>query len=322
MGELVKVEDLSVGYGARGREKMAVDGLSMTVGDSGFTLGLVGESGSGKTTLGLSMMRLIERPGRITKGTISYRGHDLLQMSDEELRGFRWKEVSMVFQSAMNSLNPVVNVLDHITEVISQHELTSKAEARDRAYKLLSQVGIPTGRGRDFPHEFSGGMRQRVGIALALALSPKLLIADEPTSALDVVVQKQILSLLKDEVSKRKLSMLFVTHEIALLQELVDNVTVMFKGEIAETGPTDKVLLEPLHPYTEMLVESLLTLDSSRDTALSARAAGEKFEEHTVPAVGCKYANRCRYAFDRCRVEKPLLLESEKGRWVACHRHN
>ena len=264
-------------------------------------------------------MGLINNPGKITTGEIAYKGADILKMTPDELRSYRWKEVSMIFQSAMNSLNPVKRSADHITEVIRDHSKKSRSEARETALRLLSEVGIEKDHADDFPHELSGGMRQRVVIALALALSPKLIIADEPTSALDVVVQKQILALLKREISERGLSLIFITHDLPILAGLVDYISVMFAGEIVEYGEAEDIFKTPLHPYTEALLSSLLTLDSKENP----RSLSELRETHKpVASVGCKYQNRCRYAFDRCKTERPMLLEAETGRMVACHKYS
>jgi len=262
---LLRLSGLSVGYNVAGVRAVAVDNMTLEVPAMGYTLGLVGESGSGKTTVGLSILNVIESPGEIFGGNVEFEGDDVLQMTEDRLRQYRWKQVAMVFQSAMNSLSPVKKVSDHIVEILRQHLKVSKREAKDRAVQLLSDVGIETERANDYPHEFSGGMRQRVVVAMALALSPKLLIADEPTSALDVVVQRQILSLLKRTVEKSGLSLVFITHELAILRNLVDNVAVMRLGQIVEIGPTDKVLFDPIHPYTQMLVDSMLPLDIERE---------------------------------------------------------
>lgn len=317
---LLRIHSVTVEYQA-GRLVRALDDASLDIPLIGYTLGLVGESGSGKTTLGLSVLNAIERPGRITSGRIEYMGKNVLEMGKNELRDYRWKEVSMVYQSAMNSLNPVKKVSDHIVEVLREHTTISKADAREKSVGLLSEVGISPNRANDYPHEFSGGMRQRVVIALALALSPKVLIADEPTSALDVVIQRQTVSLLKREVAKRNLSLIFITHEISLLVGLVQDVAVMYRGEIVERGPLDRVLKEPLHPYTEMLLSNLLTLDSDVSIADSRQRGDEQKKEVSFELNRCKYAHRCKYAFDRCLRERPLLAEFEKGRLVACHKY-
>ncbi|MGI0079067.1 MAG: ABC transporter ATP-binding protein [Nitrososphaerales archaeon] len=320
----MRISELSVEYQGRGNNRvLAVDNASLSVPKVGYTLAVVGESGSGKTTLGMSLMNLIESPGRITHGRIEFAEKNILDMDDSELRRFRWREVSMIHQSAMNSLNPVETISGHIVEVLREHTDATKSEAKEKASNLLGKVGIKEERIDDFPHEFSGGMRQRVVIAMALALSPKLLIADEPTSALDVVVQKQILALLQRQVKERNLSLLFITHEIALLKGLVEEVAVMFRGEIVEKGPTSKVLFGPLHPYTEMLLGSLLTLDSGRQAVRGKRITREETEESGLGEGDnyCKYAGRCKYVFDRCRRERPVLTEVETGRWVACHKY-
>jgi peptide/nickel transport system ATP-binding protein len=262
---VLTINDLTVEYTIANNTKAALRKAKFTIPARGYTVGVVGESGSGKTTLGMSIMNLIEPPGKIRFGQIEYMGKNVLGMTEPELRRYRWHEVSMVYQSAMNSLNPVKSISDHIVEVILAHLPISKKEARERALKLLSQVGIKRDRANDYPHEFSGGMRQRAVIAMALALSPKLLIADEPTSALDVVVQRQILTLLKNQVEQEDLSLIFITHDVAILAGLVENIAVIHDGQIVEQGPADKVLSDPSDSYTKMLLSSILTLDTSRD---------------------------------------------------------
>ena len=316
---LLKLQDLSVVYDLGDARAIALDDVSFEVRSGGHTIGVVGESGSGKTTLGMSIMNLIERPGRIERGRVEYKGRNVLEMSDSELRKYRWSEVAMVYQSAMNSLNPVKRITDPIVEVLQEHLRISKFDARQRTAKMLADVGITSDRLDAFPHELSGGMRQRVVIALALALSPKLLIADEPTSALDVVVQKQILALLKREVSKSGLSLVFITHEISLLRDLVQDTAVMYAGEIVEFGPMEKVLYKPLHPYTEMLLDTLVTLSTPPSVLDTARKTRPVLKDS--PRDACKYVDSCKYAFDRCRKERPRLTQVETGRWVACHKY-
>jgi peptide/nickel transport system ATP-binding protein len=313
---LIRATDVAVEYHIGHRTTRALSGVSLEVKPSGYKLGVVGESGSGKTTLGLSMMNLIEAPGKVVAGRMEYGGKNLFDMSDEELRNFRWREVSMVFQSAMNAFSPVKRTSDHITEVITQRTGTGKREAKEKALSLLSEVGIESDHAQDFPHELSGGMKQRAMIAMALSLSPKVLIADEPTSALDVVVQKQILQLLKREVTRLGLSMVFITHDIPLLWGLVDDVAVMFAGEVVEQGPVARILKEPTHPYTEQLISSLLTLDS--DVKL-AESKGSIFAP--VAEQGCRYRYRCKYAFDRCVHENPRL-KKHGDVMVACHKYD
>lgn len=320
---MLRIANLTVEYHAENnRIVRALDNVSLNVPSDGYTLGVVGESGSGKTTLGLSIMNVIEPPGRILDGSdIEFGGGNVLTMTKKELRNYRWKQVAMVYQSAMNSLNPVKPISNPIVEVIRQHTDSTRAEAWEKATKLLSEVGINVARAGDYPHEFSGGMRQRVSVALALALSPKLLIADEPTSALDVVVQKQILALIRREVKEKNLSLIFITHEISLLCGIVENVAVMYKGEVVEIGPIDKILFEPLHPYTEILLATLLTMDSESKILSSEIAKKSAETMRSIAVKACKYSNRCKYAFDRCRGERPSLREIEPGRWAACHKY-
>ena len=318
---LLEVQGLKVVYRGKASETKALDNAWLSIPPDGYTLGVVGESGSGKSTLGLSIMNAIEPPGGIVGGKIDFAGRNVLKMSSSELRSYRWKEVSMVFQAAMNSLNPVKPVINPITEVIRQHTDASRDEAHETALALLSDVGINPNRSNNYPHEFSGGMRQRVVIALALALSPRLLIADEPTSALDVVVQQQILQLLKTMIAKKNLSLIFITHEIALLNNICDNVAVMYAGEIVEVGPTQKVLSKPLHPYTEMLIGTIIRMGSNLQS-LGGTVAYDSKSRGLLPESACKYSDRCKYAFGRCKVERPALREVERGRWVACHKYN
>lgn len=316
----MKISNLTVEYRTKQFAVRALDNVTLTIPHHGYSLGVVGESGSGKTTLGLSLLRLIEPPGRIVDGNMEYNERDLLRMTKSELLQYRRREVTMVYQSAMNSLNPVKKAIDHIVELIREDKSTSRTEARDNAMHLLSEMGIPANRANSYPFELSGGMRQRVVIALAIALSPKMLIADEPTSALDVVVQKHILTLLNRYRRDRNLSLIFITHEIALLPGLVSNVAVMYSGEIVEAGPTQEILSKPLHPYTEMLLNSMLDLSSTIKDSVD-----QKSPEHVLPTMfdthSCKYVGRCRYAFAMCRNERPVLKEVQKGRWVSCHKY-
>lgn len=317
---LLNISNLSVEYAFEAMKVKAVNNVSLTIPSQGYTLGVVGESGSGKTTLGMSIMRAIERPGRISTGKIEFQGKDVLKMSDSELRKYRWSDVSIVFQSAMNSLNPVKTISSPIIEILRDHTKISRSEARERALSLLKEMQVDPKRARAYPHEFSGGMKQRVVIALALALSPKLLIADEPTSALDVVVQKQILAMLRNEVKERHLSLIFITHEIPLLVDLVDNIAVMKSGEIVEMGPINKVLRDPLHPYTQMLLGTLLSMKTTKESVFAP--ASEPVKNGGRAPEACIYSDTCPYVFDRCKVEDPVLKEIEPGRWVACHKHN
>ncbi len=317
----LRISNLSVVYRLGRQETRALDNVSLDIPTSRYTIGIVGESGSGKTTLGMSILNLIRRPGEISSGTVEFEGKNVLQFDREHLRRYRGEDVAMIYQSAMNSLNPVKSILDHVTEVFKEHTSISDSEAKERAMALLSSVGIREDRVNGYPHEFSGGMRQRCVIAMALALKPKILIADEPTSALDVVVQRQILDLIASYVRDNGLSLVLITHEVALANGLLDNLAVMYKGELAEIGTTEKVLQNPLHPYSEMLIDSILTLESTRDALLQT---DRRLRETSLSSTGnaCKYATRCKYAFERCKQERPILKEVEKGRYVACHKYN
>lgn len=307
---LLKISGLVVDYlvskyeagGSLAKSYRAVDNISLEIPSTHYTLGVVGESGSGKTTLGLSMLNVIEVPGKIISGRIEYYGRNILEINEKELRDYRWKEVSMVFQSAMNSLNPVKKISDHVTEVIGSHEKISKKVAKERAVKLLESVGIPGERCEDYAHQFSGGMRQRAVIAMSLALSPKLLIADEPTSALDVVVQKAILKLLKRKVAESGLSLILITHELAILNGLVENIAVMHAGKMVEMGPAIKILQDPIHPYTQMIVSSVLSMKSDPYT----------LKERTM------LLKEKKSALERILSTPQTIKEVQKGRWVAC----
>ncbi len=317
---LLRISDLVVDYHIGKSFVRALDNVSMDFSASGESVGLVGESGSGKSTFAMSILNLIEPPGRIVSGKVEYKGQNVLTMSKSHLMKYRWGEVSMIYQSAMDSLNPVKQVSQPIVEVIRKHKKASKKEAKERALQGLQDVGIPLNRANAYPHELSGGMRQRVVIALALALSPRLLIADEPTSALDVVTQRQILDLIKRQIAERGLSLIFITHEMSLLNGLVEQIAVMYRGEIVEKGRAWEVLTNPKHPYTEILIASLLT-SNSKLRPFEARVNPPGESAAVSGSNYCKFVNRCKYAFDRCRKERPLLKETSGGNLVACHKY-
>ena len=324
LNDLLNVSEITVEYETPDANVIALDRVSLAIPSKSYSLGIVGESGSGKTTLAMSIMNAIESPGKITHGEVRFDGRDILAMSRAELLKYRWEKVAIIYQSAMNSLNPVKNVRDPIHEVLQQHKHMSAASATAEAERLLAEVGIKGDRVLDYPHEFSGGMKQRVVIALALALSPSLLVADEPTSALDVVTAAKIQTLIKNEVIDKERSLIYITHEIALLRNLVKDLALMYAGEVVEIGPLEKVLRNPLHPYTEMLLSTLLSLDSTSDV-LSRADVGKKDTDvirAIIQKAGCKYVGRCPYAFQRCQVERPKLIQVEDGRWVACHKYH
>ncbi len=298
----------------------AVDGVSFDI-QAGEVLGLVGESGSGKSVTALSILRLIpDPPGKIVGGSILYKGRDLLKLSWEEMREIRGNDISMIFQEPMTSLNPVFTIGMQIMEAVLEHEKVPKKEAFDRAVAMLELVGFPdpAGRMNDYPHQFSGGMRQRVMIAMALACNPSLLIADEPTTALDVTIQAQILELMlriKDE--RKDAAILLITHNLAVVAETCHRVMVMYGGKIQEIAPVRDLFKNPLHPYTRGLLASLPTVDGERHKRL-------RTIQGNVPGIldlpaGCKFVTRCEERIEKCAAIEPELLEISPGHWVRCH---
>jgi oligopeptide/dipeptide ABC transporter ATP-binding protein len=295
----------------------AVDGVDLEVGE-GRTLGIVGESGSGKSVTALSIMRLIEQPGRIVEGSrILFDGRDLAALSEPEMQQVRGNAISMIFQEPMTSLNPVYTAGNQITEAIRLHRRISAHQARERAVELLGLVGIPSPEQRfsAFPHQLSGGMRQRVMIAMALACEPRLLIADEPTTALDVTVQAQILETLRELRERLAMSIILITHDLGVVAEMCDDVAVMYAGGVVERGPVDAIFRNPQHPYTEALLRSIPLLGMTQAEPL-------KVIPGKVPSAlrwppGCRFAARCDYAMDRCRREEPPMVELDALR-AAC----
>ncbi len=298
----------------------AVDGVSFQVFED-EVLGIVGESGSGKSVTSLSIMRLIpDPPGKIVGGEILFKGRNLLQLSWDEIRKVRGKEIAMIFQEPMTSLNPVFTVGFQVAEVVRHHEQLTRAEALHRAEKLLEEVGIPDPARRlsDYPHQFSGGMRQRVMIAIALACNPSLLIADEPTTALDVTIQAQILELMLAAKARRKGSaIILITHNLAVVAETCHRVIVLYGGKIQEVAPVRDLFRSPLHPYTRGLIGSIP--QAHRDDHYRLKAIpGMVPDIHDLPK-GCKFCTRCDIMVPRCETEEPELRELAPGRWVRCH---
>ncbi len=283
----------------------------------GEVLGLVGESGSGKSVTSLAIMRLLP-PQAVIEGSIIFQGADLLKVSDEEMRGLRGSQVSMIFQEPMTALNPVMRVGDQIAEAVLAHSKVSRREAYSRAVAALNDVAIADAerRSRDFPHQLSGGMRQRVMIAMAIVNHPKLLIADEPTTALDVTVQAQVLELLAELRRKFGLAMLFISHDLAVVSQVADRVAVMYGGSIVEMGRVEAIFRRALHPYTMGLLRAVPTLRSERSKPLATI-------EGTVPSAdqfppGCAFEPRCEIRLPECRVALPPLVEAEPGHWARC----
>lgn len=318
MGSLLDVRDVTVEYvGLKGRVK-AVDSVSFSL-EKGSTLGIVGESGCGKSTLGFSILRLVPPPGRIVAGEITLDGVNLLSQSEDAIRRLRGRQVSMIFQDPMTSLDPLMRIRDHFIELFQTHDqVTTKEEAVSRTTKLLDSLGIGGDRIDDYPHQFSGGMRQRVMIGLALALEPKLVIADEPTTALDVIVEAQVLELLKQLKEKHSLTLILITHNIGIVAEMTDTIAVMYAGHLVEVGPTTDIFEDPLHPYTKGLLESAPNvLHPER----SMRPIPGSPPDLLNPPSGCRFHPRCPKAFEPCPLREPRLVKLD-GRLVACHLYD
>ena len=294
----------------------AVDNISFKI-EKGQSFGLAGESGCGKTTTALTVLRLLPRNARVVEGKIVLENKDLLSMPEEEYREkIRWKKISVIFQGAMNALNPVITVGNQLTEAIMLHEKISKEEALDRAGKLLDLVGIGSQRLDRYHHELSGGMRQRVMIAMALACNPKLVIADEPTTALDVIVAAQVLKVMKELQRKLNLSMLVISHDLSMIAEVCDKLAIMYAGKIVEEGDIVKIYKESLHPYTERLIGAFPSIRNPEKTLTEIPGFPPDLLN---PPSGCRFHPRCPHAMDICKKEEPETIEVEKGHKVACH---
>jgi peptide/nickel transport system ATP-binding protein len=298
----------------------AVDGVDLAV-DRGETLGVVGESGCGKTVTAMSVLKLIAMPpGRIAGGEIRWQGRDLVPLGAHEMRRIRSKEIGIVFQEPMTSLNPVYTIGEQIGEVLRLHERLGRRAARDKTIEMLRQVRIPNPerRVRDYPHQFSGGMRQRVMIAMALSCSPKLLIADEPTTALDVTIQAQILDLLAEMKSRLGMAIMLITHAMGVVAETAQRVAVMYAGKVVEEAPVVELFARPRHPYTQGLIRSIPRLDAEGGRAARLEAIAGVVPSLVDPPPGCRFAPRCRFARQVCTTETPPLREIATGHKVAC----
>ncbi|MCH6267057.1 ABC transporter ATP-binding protein [Neobacillus citreus] len=318
---ILRINDLKVSFQSGKKLLPAVDGISFELKE-GEILGIVGESGSGKSVTSLATMGLIPSPpGKIEKGEIIFNGTDLTNLTEKEWRKIRGNQISMIFQEPMTSLNPLFTIGNQLMEAIRLHTDLSKAEARVRSIELLKLVGIPRAEGilKEHPHQLSGGMRQRVMIAMAMACNPRVLIADEPTTALDVTIQAQILALMKNLNEKTKTSIILITHDLGVVAEICERVVVMYAGQIVEQGDVRRILKDPQHPYTKGLLKSVPDLRGKKERLYSIPG--------TVPVPGtvtngCRFAARCAEAFDQCHTDSPQLFKSEKdGHEVRCFLH-
>ncbi len=316
---VLEIEDLKIRYMTEDGIVEAVNGIDIVV-DKGKTLGLVGETGAGKTTTALSVLQLIpDPPGEIVSGNILLDGIELMTVSEKEMEGIRGNVVSMIFQDPMTALNPVINVGDQIAEAISIHQQVSSDEAKKKAREMLELVGIPGTRLAEYPHQFSGGMKQRVIIAIALSCSPKLLIADEPTTALDVTIQAQVLELMKDLKEKLEMSMLMITHDLGVVAEVCDDVAIMYAGRIVEQGSLEEIFKHTKHPYTEGLFNSIPNIDDRKAELKPIR--GLMSDPYNLPK-GCSFCDRCDYAMVKCQTEKPDKIYFTETHFTECHLYN
>lgn len=313
---VLQVRDLRVHYGTPLGDVIAVNGISFDI-YRGELVGLVGESGCGKTTAAMALLRLVQPPGRILGGKAVINGTtDLIALSEPELRRVRWSEIALVPQGAMNSLNPVMRIKSQIADAIETHEgKQSRKVLKERILKLFSLVGLPSRVYDMYPHELSGGMKQRVCIAMAIALNPALIIADEPTSALDVIVQRVVAQTLLDIKDRLGVSMIIIGHDMGLMAQLVDRLAVMYAGNIVELAPVRAALKEPLHPYTQLLIESIPTIKERKSLKITEGLT----HDLRNPPPGCIFQLRCPYVMEKCRQVVPPLEQVKPGHYVACH---
>jgi len=319
---LLSVENLQTHFGTIDGVVRAVEGLSFTI-NAGETVAIVGESGCGKSVTSMSILRLIQTPPGKIAGKIKFQGRDLLTCTDAEMRGIRGKDISMIFQEPMTSLNPVLTVGRQIGESLVLHEGLSPRDAETRAVEILKLVGIPAPerRVREYPHQLSGGMRQRVMIAIALACNPKLLIADEPTTALDVTIQAQILDLMRDLKTRLGSAIMLITHDLGVVAEMAQRVVVMYAGRKVEEGTAREIFGNPLHPYTRGLLGAVPKLGSSleHEGRTKLTEIGGQVPSLRKPIIGCAFASRCISVTDTCRAIAPAVEEKQPGHFVACH---
>lgn len=312
---LLEIKDYTVEFHTETGVKQAINHLNMSI-HKGESLGLVGEAGAGKTTTALSILRLLpKQSAKILGGTIQFHGEDMMKLSNRQMQDIRGEKISMIFQNPLTSLNPVFTVGEQIAMVLRRHRGMKDKEAMEEAGKLMEVVGIARERLKDYPHQFSGGMRQRIGIAAALACNPELLIADEPTTALDVTIQAQIMELMKKLQQQYDTSLLMITHNLGIISELCKNVAVMYAGSIIEYGSVREVFTNPLHPYTQGLLGAIPSLDDTKERLVSI--PGEVANPYHLPK-GCSFNPRCQCLKDRCMEQPPEMVEINKEHYVAC----
>ena len=315
--KLLQIEDLHIHYMSEGRKVCAVNGVSFEIG-AGETIGLVGETGAGKTTMALAIMKLIQKPaGRYAGGRILFGGEDLITASENRMHSIRGNQIAMIFQDPMTSLNPVYTVGDQIAEVVALHQKVSAQQAAERAAEVLELVGIPKERADEYPHQFSGGMKQRVCIALALAATPQLLIADEPTTALDVTIQAQVLDLMGKLKRELNTAMILITHDLGIVSEVCDKVAIMYAGRIIEFGTLEDIYRHPTHPYTLGLFGSIPKLDQKIRRLTPIKGL---MPDPTNLPEGCAFAPRCNHACEACRSQLPPTEQINGSHAVACLR--
>lgn len=313
--KVLEVQGLRVHYATPLGDVIAVNGVNLNVYE-GETLGLVGESGCGKSTLAMAILRLVQPPGRIVSGQVQLHGIDLVALSEAELRQVRWSQIALIPQGAMNSLNPVMRVKNQIAEAIETHQMKrSPQELKERILRLLAMVGLPSRVYNMYPHELSGGMKQRVCIGMAIALTPSLIIADEPTSALDVVVQRVVAQTLLDVKRTLGVSMILIGHDMGLMAQLVDRIAVMYAGNIVEIAPVKEIFAEPLHPYTQLLLASIPSVKERKPLVVTQGLT----HDLRHPPPGCIFQLRCPFVMDKCREVVPPLRELRPNHYAACH---
>ncbi len=309
---VLEASGLRVHYRTRRGFVRAVDGVSFSM-DESETLGVVGETGCGKSTLGKSILGILP-PGTKVEGSIRFQGKDLAALRPEEMRKIRGKDIALIFQDPMTRLDPLFTIQDHFIETIRAHEDVSKGEALQRSVRALASMGIPESRLKHYPHEFSGGMRQRIMIAMSLVMNPKLLIADEPTTSLDVIVEAQILEILEDLRRVYKMSLLLITHNLGIVAEACDHVAVMYAGKFVEYGGVQDVFQRPIHPYTQALLHSIIHLDSKELYSIEGLPP-----DLIDPPPACRFHPRCPHAEEICRTEEPQWIQFRDGHYAACH---